>query len=362
MTGTTPQDHCSTRFLEYGVESVVHPLRTATERARRSQAPADDDKEMVNRKAKPPLATRTLNRLYALLLRRLVLSERAFLLCQKCGFHVTQNHYYQPVPDTAKLLDDLWLQHSELAGLDMNELRQMELLSLFQSRFRNEYELLPRRSTGKPHEFYLENGAFVNVDAEILYCMIRHFKPRRIYEIGSGMSTLLSAQAVLRNEQDACLPCDLVAIEPYPNDMLQRGFPGLSRLVQSPVENVPLSEFNNLSENDILFIDSSHVLRIGNDVQYEYLELLPRLNRGVVIHVHDIFMPAEYPKEWVIRRRLFWTEQYLLQAFLSFNNSFEVLWAGAYMHLKNPEKLEAAFSSYDRNRTRPGSFWIRKTK
>jgi len=317
---------------------------------------------MVSRNARPSFASRALNRLYAPLLHRLILSERAFLLCQKCGFHVTENHYHQPVPDTTKLREDLWLKHSELPGLDMNEPRQMGLLSLFQSGLRPEYELFPRRRTAKPHEFYLENGAFGNVDAEILYCMVRHFKPRRIFEIGSGMSTLLSAQAVLRNEKDGCPPCDLVAIEPYPNDTLRRGFPGLSRLVQSRVEEVPLSEFSNLSENDILFIDSSHVLRIGNDVQYEYLELLPRLNRGVVIHVHDIFLPAEYPKEWVIRRRLFWTEQYLLQAFLSSNNSFEVLWGGAYMHLKNPEKLEAAFSSYDRNRTRPGSFWTRKTK
>ncbi len=317
---------------------------------------------MVSRKAKPSLASRALNRLYAPLLYRLILSERAFLLSQKHGFHLTPNHYYQPVPDTTRLGDDLWLRRSELAGLHMNDERQLELLSIFQSRFRDEYELFPRTSTGKASEFYLDNHAFVSVDAEILYCMIRHLRPRRIYEIGAGMSTYLSAQAVLRNEQDGCPPCDLVAIEPYPNPTLKDGFPGLSRLVPKEVQDVPLSEFQKLNENDILFIDSSHVLRIGNDVQYEYLELLPRLNRGVVIHVHDIFMPAEYPKEWVIGKRRFWTEQYLLQAFLAFNSSFEVLWAGSYMHLKHPERLQVAFASYDKGRTMPGSFWMRKAR
>ena len=293
---------------------------------------------------------------------RWLLSERVFLLCQKRGLHITPNHYYQPVPDTSKLREGLWARRSDLPGLNMNEARQLEILSLFQSSFKHEYDSLPRRSTGKPHEFYLENAAFVSVDAEMLYCMVRHFKPRRIVEIGSGMSTLLFAQAALRNEQDGCPACDLVAIEPYPNDVLRHGFPGLSRLVQTPVEDVPVSEFGNLSENDILFIDSSHVLRIGGDVQYEYLDLLPRLNAGVMIHVHDIFLPAEYPREWVTGMRRFWTEQYLLQAFLAFNSSFEVLWAGSYMHLSHPDRLETAFASYDRGRTLPGSLWMRRSQ
>lgn len=291
---------------------------------------------------------------------RMLLSDRVFLFCQKHGLHITPNHYYQPIPDTARLEDHLWSGRSSLPGLNMNEALQMELLSAFQSNFKEEYDCLPRQPTGNPHEFYLANGNFVNVDAEVLYCMVRHFKPRRIYEIGSGMSTLLSARAALRNERDGCPPCELVAIEPYPNEVLRRGFPGLTRLLEKRVEDVPLSEFGLLSESDILFIDSSHVLRIGNDVQYEYLELLPRLNRGVIIHIHDIFLPAEYPRHWVTGMRRFWTEQYLLQAFLAFNSSFEVLWAGSYMHLMQPEKLQAAFASYDRAKTLPGSLWMRR--
>lgn len=285
------------------------------------------------------------------------------MLFQRLGLHVIPNSYSQPIPDTAKLKDDLWARHSELAGININEKKQLDLLSLFASQFRNEYEQFPREKTSIPHEYYLGNGWFESVDAEVLYCMIRHFKPTRIYEIGSGYSTYLSAQALRRNaDQDSNYQCELVAIEPYPNEILRRGFPGLSRLIVKQVQDVPLPEFGKLGENDILFMDSSHVLKIGSDVQYEYLEVLPKLNKGVVVHVHDIFLPAEYPKEWVLKLRMFWNEQYLLQAFLEFNESFEIMWAGSYMHLKHALNLESAFTSYDRNKTLPGSFWIRRTE
>ena len=282
---------------------------------------------------------------------------------QKLGYHITPNHFYYPVPDTTKLRDKLWSEHSELAGISINEGTQLELLSVFAAEFKCEYERFPRGKTDDPCRFFLGNLSLESVDAEVLYCMIRHFKPRRIYEIGSGYSTYLSAQAVLKNsEEDNCYKCDLVAIDPYPRETLRRGFPGLSGLISKEVQDVPLSEFAKLEENDILFIDSSHVLRIGGDVQYEYLEILPRLKRGVIVHSHDIFLPAEYPKKWVKDRRLFWSEQYLLQAFLAFNDTFEVLWAGSYMHLNHPGELERAFDSYDRAKTLPGSFWMRRAR
>lgn len=189
--------------------------------------------------------------------------------------------------------------------------------------------------------------------------------PQEVYPDAakSGFPTYLSAEAVRRNgEEDRSYQCELVAIEPYPNETLKAGFPGLSSLIPKEVQEVPLTEVMKLTANNILFIDSSHVLKIGNDVQYEYLSILPRLNKGVIIHVHDIFLPAEYPKEWVLQERRFWTEQYLLQAFLAFNESFEVLWAGSYMHLNHSGKLEASFSSYNRSKTLPGSFWIRRTE
>lgn len=292
-----------------------------------------------------------------------IIFKKLFTLWERLGFHITSNHFYEPIPDTRTLKDDLWEKQSELVGIGMNEKSQIDLLSLFSSKFKKEYENFPRNETSILYQYYVDNRGFESVDGEILYCMIRHFKPKRFIEIGSGNSTYLSAQAILKNkEEDNAYECELVAIDPYPNDILKAGFPGLSKLVSKKVQDIPLSEFRKLRENDILFIDSSHVLKIGSDVQFEYLEILPRLHTGVVVHLHDIFLPAEYPKEWVLEKYIFWTEQYLLQAFLTFNDSFKILWAGSYMHLKHPDKLEASFSSYKRGERRPGSFWIRKIK
>lgn len=287
--------------------------------------------------------------------------EKMFPFWQRFGFHITLSHFTQPVPDTRSLRPDLWSSNSEVIGIDMNERKQIELLDLFAFEYRDEYDRFPRNKTSTPFEYYVTNGMFGSVDGEILYCMIRHFKPTRIIEVGSGNSTYLSAQAVMKNRQeDRAYRCELTAIEPLPNDVLKAGFPGLSRLIPKEVQDVPLTEFEQLRENDILFIDSSHMLKIGSDVHYEYLEILPRTQKGVLIHVHDIFLPAEYPKEWILRDYHFYNEQYILQTFLTFNQEFEVLWAGHYMHLRYPERLEAAFSSYDRGISFPRSFWMRR--
>lgn len=299
-----------------------------------------------------------ISRVYNLFLR--LFTKKFFLVWQRMGFHITLNHFYEPIPDTRTLKDELWLKHSDMVGVEMNEEGQVNLLSQFSSKFKDEYENFPRFKISIPYQYYVNNGTFESVDGEILYCMIRHFKPKKIFEIGSGNSTYLAAQAVLRNKEEDGKECELIAFEPYPNDVLRAGFPGLSKLIPTKIEDVALSKFDELKKNDILFIDSSHVLKIGSDVQYEYLEMLPRLNKGVIVHLHDIFLPAEYPKEWVLRLHIFWTEQYLLQAFLAFNNAFEVLWGGSYMHLKHLDKLEAAFASHKGEERWPGSFWMRK--
>jgi len=236
-------------------------------------------------------------------------------------------------------------------------------LEVFSSNYRGEYESFPRERTTVPYRYYVGNGGFDSVDGELLYCMIRHFRPKRIIEIGSGNSTYLSAQAILKNrEEKNGYECELTAIEPYPNSVLKEGFPGLTRLVQKKAQDVPVLEFEELEENDIFFIDSSHVLKIGSDVQYIYLEILPRLGKGVLVHSHDIFLPSEYPKDWVLHDHRFYTEQYLLQAFMAFNESFEVVFAASYIHLKHPEWLESAFGTYSRDAVRPGSFWMRRTR
>ena len=142
---------------------------------------------------------------------------------------------------------------------------------------------------------------------------------------------------------------------------MQAWLPSDVELWRLPIQDVSLDEFQSLRKNDILFIDSSHVCKIGSDVQFLFLEVLPRIRPGVVVHIHDIFMPMEYPKQWVLDQHLFWNEQYILQTFLSFNTTFEVLWAGQWMHIKHPDALMKAFPSY-KTGVWPGSFWFRRTR
>jgi hypothetical protein len=156
---------------------------------------------------------------------------------------------------------------------------------------------------------------------------------------------------------------ELTIIDPYPSAVLRQGVPNVSRLIEDKIQNVSLGTFTSLASGDILFIDSSHVLREGGDVQFEYCEILPRLAPGVVVHIHDISLPRSYPNVY-FDQHLYWNEQYLLQAFLAFNSRFEVIWAGNYTMLKYPDRVCAVFPEYHVMRetfpsAEPSSFWIR---
>ena len=272
---------------------------------------------------------------------------------ERRGFHVTPVHFYKPIPDTQSLPETLWTHPSDLAGVEMNETTQLELLREHIPKFRDEYEQLPTSSPGKERGFYVNNTLFGGVDALVAYCMVRHFKPRTIIEVGSGFSSLVLGQAAERNKR-----AGLICIEPFPREFLREGFPGLRSLIEKKVQDIELEFFSQLESDDILFIDSSHTVKIGGDVNYLFLEVLPRLRPGVIVHVHDIFLPFEYRRDWVLDELRFWSEQYLLQAFLQFNSEFEVLMANSYLNHYHEEDLKAAFPALER--WVGGSFWMRR--
>lgn len=298
------------------------------------------------------------------LVRRLMLTKGSFEFFQRLGVHLVPNHFYSPVPDTRDLARrrDLWESDSDLAGVDLNPKGQLEFLDTVLRHYRRECDFSVER-TATPHEYYIRNGAFGLLSAAVLHCMIRHYRPRTLIEVGSGNSTYVSARACLMNQAEGCAT-RLLSIEPHPAATLTRGFPGLSRLITMEAQRVPLETYRQLRAGDILFIDSSHVVRLGNDVLFLYLEVLPRLETGVVVHVHDIFFPRQYPEDWVLRQRRFWTEQYLLQSFLMFNRSFEVLWSGSYMHAKHLDRLRDVLAPppglEGRENYFSSSFWMRR--
>jgi Methyltransferase domain len=275
-----------------------------------------------------------------------------FRLWEQSGVHVSPVHFYQPTPDTRTLSEGLWNRKSDLPGVEMNDAVQLNLLRTCFPRFRQEYEKFPTTSDDSD-QVSLTNGRFDGTDALVGYCMVRHFKPRTIIEVGSGYSSLICGRAAAMNGDSA-----LVCIEPFPLDFLLQGFPGFRSLIQKNVQDVEIEFFSQLDSGDILFLDSSHTVKIGGDVNYLFLEVLPRLKPGVIVHVHDIFFPFDYPRDWVLNECRFWAEQYLLQAFLAFNSDFEVLLCNSYLAHSYLEEFKATFSHS------PwwggGSFWMRR--
>lgn len=281
-----------------------------------------------------------------------------FRVWERMGFHLTPVHFYQPIPDTRDLAEDLWSRRRPPAGLDIDLDAMETLIDGFNRDFGAEYGALPRQETS-PHGFFLENSRYETVDAEVCYSFARSRKPRRIVEVGSGFSSILMLDALALNERDG-KPGELLTIDPYPFERLQGVERDNFRVEKIPVQSAPMRHFESLERGDILFIDSSHVSCIGSDVTFEILEVLPRIKPGVLVHIHDIFLPEEYPKKWVMQWHRFWNEQYMLQAFLAFNSAFRVVMANHWMHLERPGSLKRCFPSYGREDDAPGSIWIER--
>ena len=289
---------------------------------------------------------------------------KLFPFLQKRGFNITVSHFYSPIPDLADLAKrpEVWDVPSSLPGVAMNLKGQRTVLKDVIKPYIAELRALIDTPTTPPG-YTWDNHAFGPASAFMLYGFIRTFKSKRVVEIGSGFSTAVSALASLQNEKSG-IKTEFTAVEPYPNKMLQQGIPGLKKLVRERVEKLPNTFFETLKSGDILFIDSSHVAKTGSDVTHLFLEILPRLNPGVIVHVHDIFFPYEYPKPWVMKQNRFWNEQYLLQAFLSGNSQFEVLYSGSYMHANALTDLEKTIPKIEAVTAQENyfssSFWFRR--
>jgi len=235
------------------------------------------------------------------------------------------SHFYSPIPD----LEDIRRRRSEifdrsaksLPGIDLNEAGQLALLERF--RWQEELRALPRTPAGAL-SYHYDNPNFGPGDAEVLYSLIRLRRPATILEVGSGMSTLMALEAVRANRrEDSAYSCRQVWIEPYEMPWLEQ-VAGIEVLRQK-VEAVDDGLFRSLRAGDILFIDSSHVIRAQGDVVREFLEILPLLAPGVLVQVHDIFTPYDYPEQWLWNEVRLYNEQYLVEAFLTQNRDFRVL-------------------------------------
>lgn len=290
-----------------------------------------------------------------------LIGERLRML-DDCGYR--PGHYYSPIPDLVELDANrervFGNRRRAIHGIDLRKDQQFGLLE----EFATFYAEIPFDFTGKHRSglrYQAASAWYRYSDVVFLYSMLRRFRPRRVVEVGSGFSS-----AVMMDVNDLFLQgtARLTFIEPFPERLDRVMSPSDRRkypLLKQIVQTVDLEVFRQLEENDILFIDSSHVSKAGSDVNHLIFEILPVLRPGVLIHFHDIFYPFEMPAHWVLDRRLFWNENYLLRAFLTGNREFEIVAFNSFLHAE----FRDCFSEHlpvcliDADNT--GCLWLRKT-
>lgn len=269
-------------------------------------------------------------------------------------------HFYSPLPSTEEVLrvsSKIWGKDpSSIAGINLRIREQQRLFA----KFLKYYPDVPF-TTQKVDKFryYFDNVHFCHADAIILYCALREFRPSRVIEVGSGFSSCVmldTNQYFLENSTS------FTFIEPNPNRLLSNMTANdvhQTTLINNFVQDVDPAIFDALQENDILFLDCSHVGKIGSDVLYLLFEILPRLSPGVIIHFHDIFYPFEYPRQWVENSKRAWNEAYFIRAFLQFNQLFEIIYFNNYLGKMHRPMLEKHMPMTLHNIG--GSLWLKKT-
>lgn len=258
--------------------------------------------------------------------------------------HIIPVHYYSPVPDILKLAKtkNVWAKKSELPGLEIDLDQQANNLKRICMPFQSEYK------GNTAYKYAVDNTfgpGYGYIEAQALHAVIRHFKPKQVIEVGSGVSTWCMLKALQMNKRETSENFAIQCIEPYPSSQLK--VLGSVELIQKEVQTIPFETlFTRLNENDFLFIDSSHTVKPGSDVNYLILEILPRLNAGVIAHFHDIFLPYDYTRS-VLNSFYHWMETSLLRAFLIHNSKAKIIFCQSCLHYDCKKTLKEVFPEYD---------------
>ncbi len=270
-------------------------------------------------------------------------------------------HFYNPIPSLIEVeyyKDIIFCvpkDDNDFIGLDLNLEFQKTLLV----HFCNYYKEIPFKEFKNNKAYYFfENPNYSYSDAIFLYSIIRYYKPENYIEIGSGYS---SCVAIDTNNKFFNGKIKQTFIEPYPEllyDLTVKSDKKSITVLEKNVQEVEISVFKTLKENDILFIDSSHVLKTASDLQYILFKIIPQLSNGVLIHFHDIFFPFEYPREWITKLHRAWNEVYMLRAFLMYNKSFKIISFNNYLIKRMPDWFEKKMPLCLKNAG--GSIWIKK--
>ncbi len=280
---------------------------------------------------------------------------------QDRGYHFQRRDFYSALNDLPFLDEnwDLWHDRPAPRGIpwdldaQLGELRRI-------SPYLAELADVPFDPPPGPPAYHWANDFWRGGDAMVQYALLRAAKPRRVVEIGSGWSSLLLARALERNEAEGVEPTSVDQVEPYPRRELLSALPEHWRLHDVMLQRADLSLFEALEEGDVCFCDGSHVARAGSDVVWFFFEVLPRLRPGVLIHLHDICWPADYPDEWIFERGQTWNEQYVLQAFLMYNRAFEPLICNGMLYHHRKGEVNELYAVTPETQHSGSSVWLRK--
>lgn len=275
-------------------------------------------------------------------------------MADRCGLQLMLKTYYSPIPDLRVLPSETWSEPDPMIGIGFDLDAQAAFLE-------NELadhlkEFVPDEVVDAGYRYDVDNASYPLPDARVLFAQIRRLRPRAIVELGSGQTSRVIAQACRMNAADGHEPI-YRAFDPFPT-AIDASLPGLSELVRIDAQKVPDEVFAKLTSGDILFVDTTHTVKLGSEVNRIVLRILPQLASGVLVHFHDISLPYEYPRYLFEEYALCWTEQYLLQAFLCMNSNFEVLCAVHALCRDRPET--AAATGLATQDERGGAFWIRR--
>lgn len=275
------------------------------------------------------------------MLGRAVRTVRAVAASVRNPPYVAPGHYYSPTTSETDRERAVSWRASPLVGVDLDEAGQERLVR----------DLAPLM-TDLPEDRWQSNGMYGRADAAVLHAMLRHHEPKRLLEVGSGYSTAVALDVVDRHLPHLRITC----VEPNPQRLRSRLRPGDDVVViDEPVQDVPIEIFAHLEAGDILFIDSTHVLKSGSDVAWLYLHVLPTLSSGVIVHVHDVHWPFEYPERWIHEGRD-WSEAYLLRAFLTHNDAWRIRLMTSWVWTNRPDLVPEPLRHLP-----TGALWMQRT-
>ncbi|MFA5197622.1 MAG: class I SAM-dependent methyltransferase [Patescibacteria group bacterium] len=280
--------------------------------------------------------------------------ENIINFLRKHNYYINKPHFDNPIPDKTYILshEGYWAQPYPCHGIEFHDQDQLSLCKKL-SGFAPEVDRLPQDILDAK-----KNASFLDMDLEFLYCLIRLVKPKRFVEVGAGWSSLIARDAIARNREEGHV-CEHTIIEPYPRTYFKEHFKLADQYINKPVQEVPVNLFHDLGRDDMLFIDSSHVAKYGSDVNYLYFYVIPQVGSGCYIHIHDIFIPRDYSTKWILEENRFFTEQYLVTAFLMYNTKFRIKIAAQYLCQNYRNKLNNLFPRF-KPYFSPGSLWIQR--